>query len=887
MKIRTKFILIFFTVSLVPIVVSNGIFFSFAKESVSNEVIKHLESVASIQRTKMLSIYEQNMERLGLVASRTQLRVNLDKFNRDKKSIYQDNINRIILDSKESIDDFSAIHIYALDGMLISSTGVDETDAGYAKDEAFKAGLKENQAKIFAYDGDQKLQVYISGPLYLEDKLLGVLVIESSTENMLSSVSDYTGLGESGETVLAVRNDQGEAIFLMPARFNKNAALSLTISKDQKNIPINYAINGVEKIFTDFVDYRNVPVLSVTRYIENANWGLVVKIDKSEAFSHLSKMRNILIIILVVALLLVIAISLFMSHQITQPIIQLLNAIKRVTEGEADQRVNIDSKDEIGELAGAFNHMIEARQTYVRELEEKTTELKLATKLKSEFLANMSHELRTPMNSIIGFTGRVLKKSEDKLDDRQKKNLRTVVRNAHHLLNLINGLLDVSKIEAGKMEVHAESFDLVPLVEEVISLTQSMIGEKPIELKLDIPSDMVRIHTDNIKLKQILINLVSNAIKFTREGNVTVAARLLDEASKEEGARIIISVTDTGAGMDAEALSFIFDAFRQVDGSTTRKAGGAGLGLTIVQKFTELLKGTISVKSEQGSGTSFELIFPVDLGDQETETSVDPLSLDQLKALNTSKKTILCIDDEAEVRELISDYLVDEGYQVVTARSAEEGLVIAKQIQPFAITLDILMPHKDGWTVLNELKSNVVTRNIPVFVISFMDNKALGYQLGAFDYIQKPLNPERLINGIKQLSQGDINSALVVDDDPEARELMLQILEDADITCEIAVDGNDALEVLGNSKGRLPEIILLDLMMPGMDGFELLQTIQQNPVWAKIPVIVVTAKTLEEHEDKFLRPRVAGIQAKEGLTSEQVLDKLGTVMNHIEKNQKG
>jgi len=543
--------------------------------------------------------------------------------------------------------------------------------------------------------------------------------------------------------------------------------------------------------------------------------------------------------------------------------------------------VDISQRKETEELQNNYKLKLE-REVSERtsELNEKAQELERATQLKSEFLANMSHELRTPMNSIIGFTNRVIKKAGDKLEDKQLKNLRTVERNAHHLLGLINGLLDLSKIEAGKMEAFAEAFDLSVLIKEVFTLTHPMLENKPVKLVADLPEDEITLNTDNTKLKQVLINLVSNSIKFTHNGSITISAKLTKDTTEPQ---VAIRIIDTGVGMSDEALKFIFEAFRQVDGTLTRKVGGTGLGLAIVNSFTDLLRGTIVVESKEGVGTSFEIKLPVNLNVEAPppETTKTPA----VKATNFNKnnKTILCIDDDADVLDLISGYLNDEGYQTVTANNPEQGLALAKEIVPFAITLDILMPHKDGWSVLSELKCEDKTRDIPVFIISFLENKALGYQLGAFDYLQKPVESEELINGIARIKNEHITGALVVDDDIEARDLLKQILDETNITCKFAVDGNDALRTLQNCtlSKQPPELILLDLMMPGMDGFELLKEIKQNPDWANIPVIVITAKTLEEHERDFLRPRVASILAKEGLTSNCVLKQLSTAMKHL------
>lgn len=542
--------------------------------------------------------------------------------------------------------------------------------------------------------------------------------------------------------------------------------------------------------------------------------------------------------------------------------------IQMVFEG-----VDISQRKETEELQKNYQAQLEL-QVYERtsELEKKAVELQRADQLKSEFLANMSHELRTPMNSIIGFTGRVLKKAAVNLDARQLKNLRTVERNAHHLLGLINGLLDLSKIEAGKMEAHAELFDFSTLAQEVFTITQSMLDDKPLKLIVDLSDDDIQLKTDIVKLKQVLINLVSNAIKFTQEGSITITAKLLNDSIEPQ---IAIGVIDTGVGMNKEALQYIFDAFRQVDAALTRKVGGTGLGLAIVQSFTKLLRGKVNVESEEGKGTSFEIVIPVNLNATDTSSETYHQPFASPLNLNKGESMVLCIDDEADSLDLLRGYLHDEGYQVITAMTGEEGFAMAKQHRPLVITLDILMPHKDGWSVLNELKGDPATRDIPVIIITFMDNKALGFQLGAFDYMQKPVEPLRLTASIQRLSQNNFSHALVIDDDPEARDLICQILHDTNIQCCTAVDGNGGISHLKQSDKQLPDLILLDLMMPGMDGFEMLTEIQKVPTWAAIPVIIVTAKTLEEHEREFLRPKVESILAKDGLTSHLVLKQLG------------
>ena len=528
--------------------------------------------------------------------------------------------------------------------------------------------------------------------------------------------------------------------------------------------------------------------------------------------------------------------------------------------------------------------LLDDRNRVLGELEAKTNELERATRLKTEFLANMSHELRTPLNSIIGFSGRVIKKAGDLLPKRQQKNLKTVLRNAHHLLGLINELLDISKIEAGKMEVFLEEFRLSALVSEVLELTRMLIGEKELKIAPDLPEKQLVLYSDKIKLKQILINLISNAIKFTEEGSITVKALEVDSPADGDAFfqpqmdYVSLSVADTGIGMSPEDLKYVFEAFRQVDGSLTRKVGGTGLGLNITKKFTELLQGKIEVDSVTGKGTTFTLTIPVKLGDEvdiRKEEEVFELEEHELPATGP---TVLCIDDDPEVLDLLHGYLSDEGYKVIKAASGEEGLKKAVEMQPFAITLDIQMPHMDGWTVIKELKEKDATKDIPVIIVSIVDNIGLGYKLGAYEYLQKPILPETLIGTIEKILRRKAETVLVVDDDPEALDLMRQFLEDEKINVRTAENGLKALDSLTK---MLPDLILLDLMMPEMDGFEVINRLKKTEEWAKIPVVIITAKTLDEQESVFLDKRVEAIIAKEGMSTDVVLKEISETMRRI------
>ena len=591
-----------------------------------------------------------------------------------------------------------------------------------------------------------------------------------------------------------------------------------------------------------------------------------------------------------------IAVSMLL-RRVTSPLNQLVDATKAISSGDLSTEIKVQSKDEVGLLASSFNQMardlkssIDEKDRYARqlaklnveledkvkartrELEAANSELQIANvkireadRLKSEFLANMSHELRTPMNAIIGFTRLVRRKSVDLLPARQLENLKKVEISANQLLALINDILDLSKIEAGKMSVNIMPFEFMTLVDTCFSTVEPMIKEGKVQLIKEVPEDLPEMLSDQDKLKQIIINLLSNALKFTENGEVKLSAAVEDASLK-------IAVSDTGLGIPADALEYIFDEFRQVDGSSTREHGGTGLGLSITKKLTHILGGTIEASSVEGKSSTLTVILPLVRKDEESLPEVTELEEEQhLPARAEAKKTLLSIDDDLNSLLLLRQNLEDEGYYVIGALSADEGIQKAMDIQPFAITLDILMPKKDGWEVLNRLKADPATRNIPVIVLSIIDNKELGFSLGAFDYLVKPLGKEAILSVLQRIPDIPAKRVLVVDDEPDAVDLLTQILQDEDYQVKAAYSGEEALRVL---EATPQDIIILDLLMPEMDGFEVIQTVKANASWKNIPIIVVTAKDLSDIDWEFLQQRVDRIIQKSGLSEENLMNEV-------------
>jgi signal transduction histidine kinase/CheY-like chemotaxis protein len=508
---------------------------------------------------------------------------------------------------------------------------------------------------------------------------------------------------------------------------------------------------------------------------------------------------------------------------------------------------------------------LEARvRERTQELEAANLKLELASRHKSEFLANMSHELRTPMNAIIGFTRLVMRRAKDILPIREHENLGKILISAEHLLALINDILDLSKIEAGRMEVHATSFDLDPLLDVCLRTVEPLVKGERLRLVKEMQPGLPALFTDQDRLKQILVNLLSNAVKFTEEGTITVTARGRD-------GQVAVAVADTGIGIPEDKLELIFEEFRQVDSSTTRRYSGTGLGLSISRRLARLLGGDITVQSTVGAGSTFTVTLPLRYeAVQPALLAVAAPSREEPAVLPETDRVVLAIDDDPDVIYLLRENLAEAGYRVVGATSGEEGLQQARALRPIAITLDILMPQKDGWQILHELKADTATRDIPVIVLSIIDNKDLGYRLGAFDYLLKPFDREGILAALAHIppQQGRL---LVVDDDPQVVDLVRQLLEGEPYEVVAATDGQGALEAIAQKR---PDIILLDLLMPEMDGFAVIEHLQRDSQSRQIPVIVLTAKTLTAAEHALLEQSVRTVIQKRGLDRDTLIQEL-------------
>jgi PAS domain S-box-containing protein len=525
-------------------------------------------------------------------------------------------------------------------------------------------------------------------------------------------------------------------------------------------------------------------------------------------------------------------------------------------------------KDDQGSLIGFIRIVRDRteRMSREQELKEAKEAAEEANRAKSDFLAKMSHELRTPLTSIIGYSEMLQEDAErEDIGETFREDLERIESSGRHLLNLINEILDLSKIEAGKMDVSAETFSVEELVREVETNTRPIADENNNEFITDVDSTVGALSSDRTKVHQCLVNLLSNACKFTEEGTVSLRA-FPDELNGTEA--VTFEVEDTGIGISEDERKELFEAFEQIEETSTREFEGTGLGLTITKRFTDMLHGRLEVESEEGEGSLFRLTVPQF---EDEESPDDPLEADSYDVEDAEGPVALVIDDNDQVRNIISRTLEQDGFSTLLASSGEEGIELAREYQPDVITLDVIMPSKDGWSVINELKSNEQTADIPVIMVTIMEDEELGYSLGAEDFLVKPIDRDRLVETVSStVSETSDAPVLIVEDNEDDREMFRRMLSEEDYDVVTAGDGAEGLEQFVEHE---PQAIFLDLMMPKMDGFEFLNQLRSDHD-DDVPVIVVTAKSLTPSEIDQLEERVEATMSKSAINREELLGKL-------------
>ncbi|HWA09317.1 MAG TPA: response regulator [Opitutaceae bacterium] len=607
-------------------------------------------------------------------------------------------------------------------------------------------------------------------------------------------------------------------------------------------------------------------------------------------------------------------VSRFLQRGISEPITKLAGIARRVaTDGDYSARAEVRGGGETAVLVEAFNSMLttiqqrdaelvvaknnaekarerlaeinamleEANRTLEAKVAERTVELhkamtaaRDANQAKSSFLAKMSHELRTPMNAIIGYAEMLIEDATDRGDNGAIADLRKILSAARHLLGLINDVLDLSKIEAGKMDLYLESFDVCTLVHDVIPTAQPLIDRNKNQLKVDCPENFGTMRADATKLRQILLNLLSNASKFTEEGVVSLEVSR-DQAGPRE--MVVMLVRDSGIGMTPEQMGRLFQVFSQADKSTSAKFGGTGLGLAISRQFARLMGGDITVASKMGEGSVFTVRIPAEVAPvkatPEGETT-PPMPVPEkapapAPAGPPRRGRVLVIDADDAVNTMLQDLLGREGYTVNVARNGEEAVARAREMSPHVVILDTLMPGAEGGNLLSQLKIHPLLANLP-FVLLTMDNHATGgVAIGAADYMSKPIDGGRLLAILAKYSAArSENAIMVVEDDAPTRNMIVRLLEREGWPALQAENGRAALGLL---ERNTPSVVLLDLLMPELDGFAVLRAMRAHAVWRDIPVVVLTSLDLTAEVRGFLEKQAERVLQKGSYSRDELL----------------
>ncbi|HEX6287787.1 MAG TPA: response regulator [Herpetosiphonaceae bacterium] len=751
-------------------------------------------------------------------------------------------------------------------------------------------------------------------PIYDGDEFRGIIGVDIVLTRLIEHLNTLKP-AENGTGYAFLVDQQGQLIAAPPKAINdilgwpidetitisETLGLNLNRTKNVEFREVLASMQSGQSGITKLTIGGEMSFLSYTP-LPDVGWSLGIVAPVSEVVAESYKVEAAIrsgtdetvqstLLIMVLFFSLALGGTIFLSRRLTRPIEALVAGTHAVAAGDLNIVIPVTSSDELGLLAQSFNAMTAElatsrqrletwSQTLERTVDQRTADLaramleaqearaaaEQANELKTQFLANMSHELRTPLNSIINFTRILMAGMRGPVSEGQADYLNRVRHSGEHLLGLINDILDLSKIEAGKMELFKEPISIGDLVQSVMASAAGLTKGKPIELRHEVAPSLPPIEVDRTRIRQVLLNLLSNAAKFTDAGSIRVRA-------DEQDGHVIVSVSDTGIGIASEHLELIFEEFRQVDGANNRLYEGTGLGLAICRRLIELHGGRIWAESTPGKGSTFTFMLPLRFVPRVVTAPHVPA-----ETSNRSGSCVLVIDDDPAAIEIVTTYLGRDGHRVCGVTDSRQALEEARRLRPAAIILDVLMPHKDGWEVLAALKADPALKGVPVVLYSIMEEQKLGFYLGASAYLTKPIDEELLRSTLAELV-GIGSTVLVIDDDPDVLDIVSEQLKPLEgYTILTASGGQAGLEQIATVH---PDLIVLDLMMPEVDGFAVLECLESNPETRHIPVIVLTAKDLTNQERELLNQRVSSLLTKGFTSAGELLAKVSELLGAV------
>ena len=861
MSIRTRIIIALLGTSLLAIALIGAQGFQMGFNTLERLSFDALTSIREAKRRQIEMMFHRARIEVRTLAASPGL----------SQILMQQNYEGYVLDFWQGIHktlERENVYLFDRDGTLVLSAShrdipsLDEASTSiYA--EAFRRAMMSNKGDVSFVDfrhthGEDEAPVaMMSSPIVFAGETLGAVVVQLSLQDINSVMTgdgqwERDGLGRTGETYIVgfdglMRSDsrfmdelgadmKGHGTSILHQSVSSQAFEQALKGETGTAINLNYL--GVSS---------NASFIPLN--IEGVKWVLIAEISRDEALEPVFYFADFMALSAGIAMLVLAFIAFGISGTITKPLRILINGAREYRRGRFQSRIEGMRGKEMVELGDAFNSMADGLTSLLAEREKQLAIAKEASQMKSTFVANMSHELRTPLNAILGITEMVLEEARENGNEQFVEPLFRVSRAGEHLLGIINDILDISKIEAGKIELHPEEVAIARVVEDLEAQCLSLAEKNDNTFTSEVAEDVKFIRTDVMRLRQILLNIFANAFKFTKNGDVSLKVLLVDDGN---GALMVrFDITDTGIGMTSEQMKRVFGEFSQADVTTTKEFGGTGLGMTISKKLAELMNGSIQVESNKDVGTCFSLLLPLDIMEGEQKKSAKPHDFTSHVELADVKGFVLVVDDEPTAREVIGNILLHSGYEVKLASNAAGAMELARDERCSAIVLDIGMPGVSGWDVLAALKSDPATEKKPVIMCSMYDEKNKGYALGAAEFISKPVRKDELLQAIhRHLGDRVRANVLVVDDNDDVRAMFHSALMKAGHRVREATNGIEALQQM---ETNLPDLVILDLMMPVMDGFEFLDRIDKTKAFQSVPIIVATSIDLTTEQIERIR----------------------------------